>query len=912
MIYERNTKTNYNNSNSPKKYSKLLNWINSIELPLCKTLYNVEDLKDGNIFIYLLKNFVEQNKQKYHLSLLDQAINLNTSIEKIKIILKIMKMIELPNNNNEIISRINYFQNNINHFIENDDLIMELVLYIYYLYQNKGNQENNDIDKGKTINSYKNNRIYTYDKKGNVKRVLKDFYDYNKYKRIIINNFLNKNEGCNLNKLPNNKELNYITKNIYNNLNIKNNNEKNKNINSNDLKNNSNIYKSKSFNKNLIKRNYSSEENNNNLNIENFNENNSISNYTIKSFINKKINLTDKNNYIFKKEQKSNFSSIKTDIKRNNSLNDLDKLNNNFVSSSCQLSNNKKINYNYIINNNIENNIENGKNNEEENKINTMDNNNFNTINKHNLIGIFKTNKLTLFKEEDELNMFKILKLSNPIIKENDNFKKLYPKLIKNKSLINKNESINQNVKNNFVYNNNLNNYLNNNKSKNKNIQQFSTLQNQKIANYSPLQKGKNIENYLINNSNKNSPVNLLMNLEEKKITRKNSYLIGMNKKINNNINYFNEDNKRLSFINSNKVNFSNSDIFSINNKQIKNQINKNEIFKIINNDTKNSIEKVKTINKNNIYNWILDLNIIKKEEVNIILLPTLVSDGILLCDIINSYEKEENKINKIIRKIISKEEALKNINIVLEYLKNLENFPKTHILDNELIFEIDDKAIWGLLYDLYNYYSKRTEKTKKNEDKINQLKKINYINNLNDKNKDLTRNNKKSSFENNKENYLYNNNNGNLKDYENENTYNSNLMSNSYNFYNINNIFYNNEYNKNNYGINITKKNNFDKNNDLSLINNKLSDNFDDRKGYFDYVNELKKHFDQNKNTKKSLYRVDIQKNNYLKISKNHPCFNEKLYYNYNDKLRLNNENNNDYPVESKYNYTDNCNKVK
>ena len=378
------------------------------------------------------------------------------------------------------------------------------------------------------------------------------------------------------------------------------------------------------------------------------------------------------------------------------------------------------------------------------------------------------------------------------------------------------------------------------------------------------------------------------------------------------NINYFNEDNKRLSFINSNKVNFSNSDIFSINNKQIKNQINKNEIFKIINNDTKNSIEKVKTINKNNIYNWILDLNIIKKEEVNIILLPTLVSDGILLCDIINSYEKEENKINKIIRKIISKEEALKNINIVLEYLKNLENFPKTHILDNELIFEIDDKAIWGLLYDLYNYYSKRTEKTKKNEDKINQLKKINYINNLNDKNKDLTRNNKKSSFENNKENYLYNNNNGNLKDYENENTYNSNLMSNSYNFYNINNIFYNNEYNKNNYGINITKKNNFDKNNDLSLINNKLSDNFDDRKGYFDYVNELKKHFDQNKNTKKSLYRVDIQKNNYLKISKNHPCFNEKLYYNYNDKLRLNNENNNDYPVESKYNYTDNCNKVK
>ena len=48
------------------------------------------------------------------------------------------------------------------------------------------------------------------------------------------------------------------------------------------------------------------------------------------------------------------------------------------------------------------------------------------------------------------------------------------------------------------------------------------------------------------------------------------------------------------------------------------------------------------------------------------------------------------------------------------------------------------------------------------------------------------------------------------------------------------------------------------------------------------------------------------------MKISKNHPCFNEKLYYNYNDKLRLNNENNNDYPVESKYNYTDNCNKIK
>ena len=69
-----NLKSNENKNNNNlfnikdilKKYEELLIWINSIDSPLFKNVKNVEDLKDGNIFIHLLKYYFQQNKQKYY------------------------------------------------------------------------------------------------------------------------------------------------------------------------------------------------------------------------------------------------------------------------------------------------------------------------------------------------------------------------------------------------------------------------------------------------------------------------------------------------------------------------------------------------------------------------------------------------------------------------------------------------------------------------------------------------------------------------------------------------------------------------------------------------------------------------------------------------------------------------------
>ena len=140
--------------------------------------------------------------------------------------------------------------------------------------------------------------------------------------------------------------------------------------------------------------------------------------------------------------------------------------------------------------------------------------------------------------------------------------------------------------------------------------------------------------------------------------------------------------------------------------------------------------------------------------------------------------------------------------------------------------------------------------------------------------------------------------------------------MTNSYNFNHNNTIknrIINNGENDINFEKNIITQSNFGKNAGFSLshqrsLSGKFENNDINKKRYFDYVNELKKQFDQNKIRKALKKEEQIQKkvrtisensnNNNQKIM----LLNQNLYFNYSD--NFNNKNNIDeYPLKSSYN---------
>ena len=868
---------NENNFYTRKKYKELLIWINSIESTyFSKTINNINDLKDGNVFIDLLKYYFKKNKNRYYYSLLNSLLTSNNSFEKMKIIFQIM--LEMTNNN-EIISRIKFFQNDINIFLENDDLIMELALYLNHLYSK--HIYNKEIDSSK-----KKNKYFSYDENSNSKRSLKDFYDYNKYKRVIVNNIFNQNED----KKINFKDLkgldfdNFSHKNLnvadINNLDFKLKNNDKKPLYNNKGQNKF-IYRPRNTVTNIKQKFNRFRDNMIPPQINNINNNNNLINSQ------KLFNINQK-------ENKKNILYTEQDNKRIALLNELDNI--NIINSPNKYINK---NNNYLKENSKKNfDLENGLNEKSFKQENNSKNYSKNNIN--NIFGIFN-NDISNNQEDEKISIYKILKLTNPIIDIN-NVSKMNPKLIIHKEQNNIN-------KDSLKRYNKGNNARNKNK-KNKNKTANTTLENERVDFSTRPKKEKNNENICQKKKEVDSPIkNLINNIDpfEKKMKRENSYLLGKNKKNKNNLNN-NIDNKRsLSYLNlSNKDNKNDAVIIS-------NTYN-------INNNLNIENKNINEIDKKEIYNWLLYLNIIKNEKVNLILLPELVSNGVILCDIINIYENQSNRIDGIIRKISSEEEALININKALDYLKKLSKFPKRHVSDNELIFEIDDKVIWELLYDLYNYYTKEEDRKKFREEKIQNQNKRNSL--KNNENNSLYLKNEKYSYHitdlnnlNNNKDFNINNKNKhnnyekNFTNYEdNHNTqplYEPNLLTKSYNYYS--NKYINNSSNHKNNMIKthtpLDKSRNFSD----SLENSKLI-----KKGYFDYVNELKTHFDKAKNSRKQINRGDIyeKESNILNYSKNNQQpvnFKANLNFNYdNDSIRYNNRNFREYSINSDYNYTD------
>ena len=377
---------------------------------------------------------------------------------------------------------------------------------------------------------------------------------------------------------------------------------------------------------------------------------------------------------------------------------------------------------------------------------------------------------------DNTINYIKLIKPTEPIVRINyKNVNKFYP-LIRKHFL----SEIPNNNDNNINYA--LNNKLNNKKNlrKNNTDKRFSNLSN----NFSLPYKNNN------DNDNNNNNYNREIIKKKNKIPMpKNNFQIDDNNESNVN-NYYNNIEKE------NNINYNN-------------KIDKDGL----------SLQF-----KKKIYDWLIDIGIIKDKIIKIEFLPTLCINGVLLCDLVNRCEGKNEILKGIIRKTSTRSHIQVNVNKVLEYLRSLEKFPSRHLWNNIEISKGNSLVIWELLDDIYNYYGNKIKfkriKKKNNKNNLNktftQEKRLNN-NNL-DKNEDFKFDNfysntplkhRKLVSLNINNNNIKNNNYGELNDKNDYFKYSHTPIINKKIESNENNTFNNNYYNNKTFEIN---KNNFNK----------------------------------------------------------------------------------------------------
>ena len=258
------------------------------------------------------------------------------------------------------------------------------------------------------------------------------------------------------------------------------------------------------------------------------------------------------------------------------------------------------------------------------------------------------------------INYIKFIKLTEPIIQINyRNIDKFYPLIRKKFSYESDKNDINDS------------NYNNMNNNKNNNIRKYQTFVNKNHNKFE-----NNFSPYELRNENNNYNNELM--------------------KKKNNIPFHKSDFPSYEDnVKNNKPNYANNN----NNISNYNQIDEYGLSYQL---------------KKKIYDWLIDIDIIKDKVIKIEYLPTLCINGVLLCDLINRCEGKNEIIKGIIRRTSSRSHIQVNINKAMEHLRTIEKFPSRHLWDNLEISKGNNLIIWELLDDIYNFYgNKKTFKKK-------------------------------------------------------------------------------------------------------------------------------------------------------------------------------------------------------
>ena len=757
-------------------------------------------------------------------------------------------------NNNKIKSRIEAFHSNINEFIKRDDLIFEFLMYfIHIIDQNKNNNRICKIHERQN----KNNSCVQFEKN---KKIF-NLDNSDKYQREIVDYKSVKNE--------NNKRKSQEVKNKNNFLfYINNENENIINIDNNmnfRFTNGINNLKAKCNNCHHIKKikSYATKQKIIKYESQNFNhQKEPIKNMKIKRNAKSETCINNSKTHI--KEEK------KSDLVREKESKIVQKLLYDY--------------YTFIPEKNKS--VTNKK--PEENKLN---------IEQQTKTELEKGKKLELQKQNDLmyiLNNKRNLSTKNKAI-ENNTYKLL--KLTNSKLNNSGQEKLKENKKE--EKENSIVDSSENNRAK-----------SQKRINNSTKKESNNN----INNEKPDKPI-LINNNKETIETNKVQRHLSNSKKISERqLNDINNDSNKKTHKSYSYLEFDINK--SIIEDYIKDNINNKEKIHLNNINIKIK-HKNREIDKEKIILWLYNLKLINGSEVDLINLPQIISDGKLLCDIINLFENKNNKIEGISKEVSIKENALMNIQKALEHLNKIEDFPKDNISSYEPIFEIDSIIIWELLDDLYNYYSNRIELKHLDRESISTNISINNNNSKINKNKGKSlKHLRKKNMSDISDEFFDINDIKKIKNFSNKNNIKNKIFKKKENDKNElikdNRIFGSNN-NKTNYKysyenlsmINNNKENRPNNNNSNMTIYQenegeykKMIHNKDKIRNYIYYVNEFNHYFGKEKESKEELKKnvktIDTNKTkNEYKENKNESYYPHNnlnnLYFNYSNSTFFN-----------------------
>ena len=117
----------------------ILDWINTINEPTCLLVSSISDLKNGNVFIEILKHYLHiTNHNELMYDLLSQDITKLNPVQKVKITIDFFIKINQNNNYTEQLFRFKQLAHNV---YSNEELLIDFLYLLKNIYENINNDD---------------------------------------------------------------------------------------------------------------------------------------------------------------------------------------------------------------------------------------------------------------------------------------------------------------------------------------------------------------------------------------------------------------------------------------------------------------------------------------------------------------------------------------------------------------------------------------------------------------------------------------------------------------------------------------------------------------------------------------------------------------------------------------------------